>query len=129
VQQALRTWFAQWGLPAQLRVDDGAPRGSWDDLPPELALWAIRLGVTMVWNCPRRRQDNAGIERAHGVGQRWGEPAAGASCVERQARLPWATTRQRERIVALAGHERSKQRPSERRYVPRRVDHAAAAKR
>ncbi len=37
VQQQLRTAFTRWGLPCQLRVDNGKPWGSWSDLPPALA--------------------------------------------------------------------------------------------
>jgi hypothetical protein len=106
VQQALRAWFGRWGLPEQLRVDNGAPWGSWGDLPPELALWVIGLGVAMVWNRPRHSQDNAVIERAHGVCQRWVEPTACADSAELQARLHWATTLQRERYPAVTGQSR-----------------------
>ena len=52
VQAVLSTWFAQWGLPAQLRVDNGAPWGGRNDLPPDLALWLLGLGITIVWNGP-----------------------------------------------------------------------------
>ena len=75
MQAALRGIFVQWGLPAQLRVDNGAPWGSWNDLPPDLALWLIGLGVGMIWNRPRHCQANGHVERAHGVLQQWSEPA------------------------------------------------------
>ncbi len=112
MQQALRAWFGRWGLPAQLRVDNGAPWGSWGDLPPEVALWVIGLGVTMVWNRPRHSQDNAVIERAHGVCQRWVEPAACSSVAEVQSRLDYFTTLQRERYPAVAGQSRGAAYPA-----------------
>ncbi len=102
----MRQWFARWGLPAQLRVDNGAPWGGWNDVPPDLALWLLGLDVAVVWNRPRQSQGNAVIERAHGVGQRWVELATGRSPAELQARLDWATTLQRERYPAIAGQSR-----------------------
>lgn len=46
------------------------------------------------------------VERAHGVCQRWVEPATCQSAGERQARLDWAITLQRERYPAIAGQSR-----------------------
>lgn len=102
----LRTWFGQWGLPAALRVDNGVPWGSWSELPPDLALWLLGLGIDLVWNRPRHSQGNAVIERAHGVCQRWVEPATCPSRAELQARLAWATTLQREEYPAIGGQSR-----------------------
>lgn len=106
VQTALRGFFTQWGRPDQLRVDNGAPWGSWTELPPDLALWVLGLGVEMIWNRPRHKQGNAVIERAHGVCQRWVEPGTCQSAAELQARLDWATTLQRETYPAIAGQSR-----------------------
>lgn len=102
----MRGWFAQWGLPAQLRVDNGAPWGSWNDLPPDLALWVFGLGVDLLWNRPRHSQGNAVIERAHGVCQRWVEPATCRSVAELQARLDYVTALQRERYPVHGGQSR-----------------------
>jgi hypothetical protein len=41
----LRRAFADWGRPERFRVDNGVPWGSWGDLPTDLALWLIGLGV------------------------------------------------------------------------------------
>jgi len=106
VRAVLRTWFTQWGLPAQLRLDNGPPWGSSHDLPPDLALWLLGLGIALVWNRPRHSQGNAVIERAHGVCQRWVEPGACGSPAEVQARLDRFTTVQRERYPAIAGQSR-----------------------
>src|SRR5438067_1877559 len=57
VQGVLREVFGTWGLPGRLRVDNGAPWGGWNDLPTDLALWLIGLGVDLTWNPPARPQD------------------------------------------------------------------------
>lgn len=106
VQVVLRTWFAQWGLPRQMRLDNGHPWGGWTDLPPDLALWLLGLGIALIWNRPRHKQGNAVIERAHGVCQRWVEPATCPSASALQARLDYFTTLQRERYPAIAGQSR-----------------------
>jgi transposase InsO family protein len=71
--------FAHWGLPQRVRVDNGSPWGSWSDLPTDLSLWLIGLGVDMHWNHPNRPQENGVIERSQGTGKRWAEPHACAT--------------------------------------------------
>lgn len=102
----LRGWFTRWGLPGALRLDNGTPWGSWADLPPELALWLIGLGMGLIWNRPRHSTDNAVIERAHGVCQRWVEPGACPDQATLQARLDRFTTLQRATYPAIAGQSR-----------------------
>jgi hypothetical protein len=106
VQAVLRGWFTRWGLPVALRVDNGPPWGSGHDLPPALALWLWGLGIEVVWNRPRRCTDNAVIERAHGVCQRWVEPATCADLAAVQARLDHFTTVQRELYPLPSGQSR-----------------------
>jgi hypothetical protein len=53
VREQLRSAFARWGLPVLMRVDNGAPWGSWGDWPTDLSLWLIGLGVGLHWNNPR----------------------------------------------------------------------------
>lgn len=69
-------------------------------------MWLLGLGIDLVWNRPRHSQGNAVIERAHGVCQRWVEPATCQTPADLQARLDWATRLQRERYPALAGQSR-----------------------
>jgi hypothetical protein len=87
VREQLRDAFTCWGLPELLRVDNGYPWGSKGDLPTDLALWLIGLGVAMWWNDPRRPQQNGVVERSQGTGKRWCEPHTAADHVELQARF------------------------------------------
>jgi hypothetical protein len=96
VQRICRQIFAAWGLPERIRVDRGHPWGSGSDLPPSLALWWLGLGIAVLWNRPRRPQQNGIVERVHGLVEAWAEPATcpdGASWV---ARLAWLEHTQRE---------------------------------
>ena len=106
VQAALRNWFGCWGLPAELRVDNGYPWGSSGDLPPALALWVIGLGVTVTWNPPRRPTANAKIERTHSLADQWAEPERCTTLTQLQAQLDWASQLQREHYPAVHGHTR-----------------------
>jgi hypothetical protein len=106
VQAVLRQWFTQWGLPAALRLDNGLPWGSGHDLPPDLALWLLGLGIELVYNRPRHKQGNAVIENGHGVCQRWVEAATCPDLATLQARLDWAITTQRERYPSCDGQSR-----------------------
>lgn len=111
VQAALRAIFAEWGLPGRLRVDNGAPWGSWNDAPPDLALWLIGLGVAVVWNRPRRCQENGHVERSHGVLQSWSEPATCADAPQLQRRLAELSALQREHLVGRRGQPRAAAHP------------------
>ena len=88
--------FGRWGRPKRIRVDNGEPWGSWSDLPPELAMWLIGLGVDMVWIPPRTPQNNGVVERSQGTAQRWAEPEACASPGELQRHLETMDRIQRE---------------------------------
>jgi hypothetical protein len=106
VQQQLRAAFTRWGLPRHLRVDNGKPWGSWNDLPPALALWLIGLGIDVVWNDPRRPQQNGVVERSQGTGKRWAEPHRCHSVAELQSRLDEDDCLQRERYPLQQGKSR-----------------------
>ena len=106
VQQALRRQFGRWGLPTCLRLDNGQPWGSSQDLPSLFALWVVGLGVDWPWNDPHGPQQNPKIERSHGTGQGWAEPQTCRSVAELQARLDEADRRQREAYVTPAGASR-----------------------
>jgi hypothetical protein len=106
VQQALRQAFARWGRPEDFRVDNGTPWGSAGDWPTDLALWLIGLGVAMIWNPPRRPQDNGVVERSQGTGKRWGEPKACRDAQELQQRLDDMDRIQREVYPSIHGQSR-----------------------
>lgn len=113
MQGVLRGWFARWGLPDELRLDNGAPWGAAGrDFPPDLALWLLGLGIEPVWNRPRHKQGNAVVERAHGVCQRWAEAHTCASPAALPARLDHFAALQRERYPACAGRSRLEAYPA-----------------
>jgi hypothetical protein len=74
-------------MPVRLRVDNGAPWGSWGDFPTALALWVIGLGVGMHWNNPKSPKENGVVERSQRTADRWCEPWTCASPDELQERL------------------------------------------
>jgi hypothetical protein len=74
VQDELRLCFKQWGRPVALRFDNGYPWGSCGDLPTPLALWLIGMDIGVIWNPPRRPQDNGVVERSQGLAKNWAEP-------------------------------------------------------
>jgi hypothetical protein len=107
VQAVVATWVQQWGLPDELRVDNGTPWGAaGKDFLPDLALWLVGWDWHVRWNRPRHKQGNAVVERDHGVLQRWVEPHTCGSAGELQARLDYFVTLQRERYPACAGQSR-----------------------
>jgi hypothetical protein len=124
VQQALRQQFGRWGLPQCLRVDNGVPWGSYNDLPTLFALWVVGMGVRWHWNPPRCPQQNPKIERSQGTGKRWAEPDTCRTPAELQARLDEADRMQREVYVTTAGASRLELFPalqhSGRAYAPGR---------
>jgi hypothetical protein len=107
VQAELRRAFARWGRPAVIRVDNGGPWGSAGDLPPELALWLIGLGIDLHWNDPHSPQQNGVVERAQGTGQRWAEPQQCATAAELQQRLQAMDVIQREAYPSIDGQSRA----------------------
>jgi transposase len=105
-QAALRKAFTTWGLPAAVRVDNGPPWGSANDLPTALALWLVGLGVQMIANPPRRPQRNGVVERFQGVGQCWLEPGACSRAGQLQRKANWLDRVQREEYPVAEGRSR-----------------------
>ena len=106
VQAVLRQVFRRWGRPRRLRLDNGVPWGAMFDLPSELTLWLLGLDLDILFNPPRRPQDNGVIERSQGTGKRWAEPGACANAKERQRRLQDMDVIQREEYPSLKGRSR-----------------------
>ena len=126
-QAQLRLAFARWGRPRAIRVDNGTPWGSAGDLPTELAMWLIGLGVEVICNPPRRPQDNGVIERSQGTGKRWAEPHTCPDAAAPGRRLEEQDAIQREHYPSLKGRSRMEAFPalvhSGREYRP--ADEAA----
>jgi len=67
VQEHMTEVFRQYGLPAQINTDNGAPWGSPSSpgqLTP-LTIWLVRLGIKVTWSRPRHPQTNGKNERFH----------------------------------------------------------------
>ena len=114
-----RRVFARWGLPDRVRVDNGYPWGTPRDLPSELALWLIGLGVEPIWNPAGQPTCNPKVERCNGLTQQWGELHRCADCAEAAAVLAEVARIQREEYPAIRGRTRLEAFPQ--LVVPRRV--------
>jgi hypothetical protein len=106
VRRQLRRAFDRWGQPERFRVDNGVPWGSSGDLPTDLSLWLIGLGIGMAWNPPRSPQDNGVVERSQGTAKRWAEPGTCSSAEELQGRLERMDQIQRREYPNLGGRSR-----------------------
>lgn len=106
VQGYFREVFTRWGRPQGLRLDNGLPWASWNDLPTALALWLVGLGVDLLFNPPRQPQYHGVVEKSQDTGQRWCEPHACQTVDELQARLEWMDALQREAYPSVQGRSR-----------------------
>ncbi|MBL1178886.1 hypothetical protein [Pantanalinema sp. GBBB05] len=106
VQQGLQQLFERWGLPQAVRVDNGQPWGCRSDLPSELMLWLIGLGVAVIHNRPYQPTDNARIERTHGTTKAWVEPSQCPDLTTLQQRLDWSANVQRAQYPSCSGYSR-----------------------
>jgi hypothetical protein len=106
VQACLRQAFTRWGLPGEMRLDNGAPWKGWDGLRKALALYLVGLGLGLTFipgSCP---QHNGVVERSQGTSQNWGEPWTAHRVEELQARLDELDRIQREEYPSLKGKTR-----------------------
>jgi hypothetical protein len=101
-----RQVFVSWGLPDHVRVDNGYPWGSPRDLPTELALWLIGLGVEPIWNPAGQPTCNPKVERSNGLTQQWGELSTCSDCHQAAKKLAWVGHIQREEYPAIRGQTR-----------------------
>lgn len=106
IQDAFRAAFRRWGLPERVRVDNDYPWGNSGDLPPELALWLLGLGLEMVWIPPACPRENGVVERSQDIGQDWFEPETCGDAAELQQRCDTYDRRQRERYPYCHGLSR-----------------------
>lgn len=110
-RELFRHVFDRWGLPERLRIDNGHPWGSAGDLPTDLALWLIGLGVVPDWNPPRQPWLNPKVERNNGVTQQWVEISDCPDHATLKDRLAWAGHMQRELYPARDGRTRLETHP------------------
>jgi hypothetical protein len=118
-REMFRHVFEDWGLPDRVRVDNGSPWGTSRDLPPELALWLIGLGVGLIWNPAGQPTRNPKVERCNGLTQQWGEVHRCTDCHQASRVLAWVGRIQREEYPALRGRTRLEVFPQ--LGTPRRV--------
>ena len=107
VQAELRRAFTRWGRPGTIRVDNGGPWGSAGDLPPELSLWLLGLGMEMHWNDPHQPTQNAVVERSQRTGKAWAEAGQCDSPEQLQDRLQEMDAVQREAYPWREGQSRA----------------------
>jgi transposase InsO family protein len=68
VQPQLEAVFERYGMPARINTDNGPPWGAPGAVGhslTRLAIWLIRLGITVSHSRPNRPQTNGKIERFH----------------------------------------------------------------
>ena len=126
IQDMFRHVFVNWGLSDRVRVDNGYPWGTSRDLPSELALWLIGLGVELIWNPPGQPTCNPKVERSNGLTQQWGELHTCTDCKQAARVLAWVGRIQREEYPAIRGRTRMEVFPQLR--MPRRVYRRAREK-
>ena len=102
----LRQAFERWGMPQGVRVDNGWPWGSSGDLPTDLALWMIGLGLKVLWNPPRCPQMNGVVERSQGTGKRWAHPTTCQDVETLRRRLQERDDIQRQWYPSIRGKSR-----------------------
>ena len=121
-----RQVFVRWGLPDRVRVDNGYPWGTPRDLPSELALWLIGLGVEPIWNPPGQPTSNPKVERSNGLTQQWGELHTCTDPKQAARVLAWVGRIQRQQYPAIQGRTRTEAFPQ--LGTPRRVYRRAQEK-
>jgi len=102
-------------------VDNGGPWGSsGNDLPPDLALWLIGLGIDVHWNGPHSPQQKRDGGAVPGDGQALGRAGRCATPEQSQERPREMDDVQRERYPSTEGRSRAEAFPglkhSGRRY-------------
>jgi mannose-6-phosphate isomerase-like protein (cupin superfamily) len=114
IQEQFRQWFSHWGLPEEVRLDNGCPWGGWYDLPTVFAMWLLGLGLKVHFNPAGHPQDNGVIERFNGLGQRWAEVEQCHSAAQAQAHLNEVDEIQRAYMPSRAGPSRLQAYPTVR---------------
>lgn len=88
-RKAMIEAFIKWGLPQRIRLDNGHPFAHTRerDLPTNLALWVVALGIEPIFNRPYSPQQNGTVECMQRVSGYWATPESCATPQELQKRL------------------------------------------
>ena len=128
--QHINTSFSRWGLPKEIKIDNGHPFVSPNgrDSPTKSILWWVGLGITVTQNTPRRPQENGIVECLQGTMYRWSNPKSQVSVNALQDRLNEESDFQRNHycLIARNGKTRNELYPmlqaNERVYNPDNFD-------
>lgn len=130
VVQSINQVFKHWGLPKQIKIDNGHPfvTPNHRDIPTKSKLWWIGLGIEVIQNQLRQPQQNGIVECLQGIMKNWSNTKAQKSIRGLQKRLDLESDFQRNhyRIPAKGNktrielHSSLEQNP--RKYDPRKFD-------
>ena len=115
VQQTCRRLFRTYGLPEALRSDNGPPFARYGLAGlSRLAVWWLRLGLTLERIRPGHPEENARHERLHRtLKAETTRPPAGSCAAQQQRFARWRTE-----YNTVRPHEALAQRPPASVYVP-----------
>lgn len=130
VIQSINTCFETWGLPKQIKIDNGHPfvTPGYRDVPTKSKMWWIGLGIQVIQNQPRCPQQNGAVECLQGIMKNWSNPKAQQCIKDLQQRLDQESDFQRNhyQIPAKGNQTRIELYPSlqnnPRRYDPDKFD-------
>lgn len=76
VTQLINESFKAWGLPQQIKIDNGHPfvTPGYRDVPTKSKMWWIGLGVKVIQNQVRSPQQNGAVECLQGIMKNWSNP-------------------------------------------------------
>lgn len=116
VTQLINESFKSWGLPQQIKIDNGHPfvTPGYRDVPTKSKMWWIGLGIKVIQNSLRCPQQNGAVECLQGIMKNWSNPL-GQDCIQSlQQRLDEESDFQRNhyRIPAKGNKTRIQLHPS-----------------
>lgn len=76
VTQLINESFEVWGLPQQIKIDNGHPfvTPGYRDVPTKSKMWWIGLGIKVIQNQLRCPQQNGAVECLQGILKSWSNP-------------------------------------------------------
>lgn len=130
VTQSINGCFENWGLPQQIKIDNGHPfvTPGYRDVPTKSKLWWIGLGIKVIQNQLRCPQQNGAVECLQGIMKNWSNPKKQNSVDDLQRRLDEESDFQRNhyQIPAKGNKTRIELHPTlrsnPRKYHPDKFD-------